>query len=53
MDLKKVLAIVLTLSIIAQGMVNLALYAYYQINKNEIAAKFRSALTFIVKANSN
>lgn len=30
----------MTLSIIAQGMVNLALCAYYQINKNEIAAKF-------------
>ena len=38
--MKKALAIVLTLSIIAQGMVNLALCAYYQINKNEIAAKF-------------
>ncbi len=30
----------MTFSIIAQGMVNLALCAYYQINKNEIAAKF-------------
>jgi hypothetical protein len=37
--LKKVLAILLTVSIIAQGMINLALCAYYQVNKKEIAAK--------------
>lgn len=38
--MKKALAILLTFSILAQGMINLALCAYYQINKNEIAAKF-------------
>jgi hypothetical protein len=38
--LKKALAIVLTFSIVAQGMINLALCAYYQINKQEIIAKF-------------
>jgi hypothetical protein len=38
--LKKALAIVLTFSIIAQGMINLALCAYYQMNKQEIIAKF-------------
>jgi hypothetical protein len=38
--LKKALAILLTFSIIAQGMINLALCAYYQMNKQEIIAKF-------------
>jgi len=38
--LKKAFAIVLTFSIIAQGMINLALCAYYQVNKQEIIAKF-------------
>jgi|GEM_PF-250776 len=37
---KKVLAILLTFSIMAQGVVNLGLCAYYQFNKNEIIAKF-------------
>ena len=37
--MKKALAILLTVSIIAQGMINLALCAYYEINKKEIAAK--------------
>jgi hypothetical protein len=37
--LKKALAILLTFSIIAQGMVNLALCTYYQVNKKEITAK--------------
>ena len=37
--LKRALAILLTLSIVAQGMVNLGLCAYYQINKKEIAEK--------------
>jgi hypothetical protein len=37
--LKKALAILLTVSIIAQGMINLALCAYYEINKKEIAEK--------------
>jgi hypothetical protein len=37
--LKKALAILLTVSIIAQGMINLALCAYYQINKKEITEK--------------
>jgi hypothetical protein len=36
---KKAFAIFLTLSIIAQGMVNLALCAYYQLNKKEITEK--------------
>ena len=38
-SLKKALAILLTVSIIAQGMINLALCAYYEINKREIAEK--------------
>ena len=38
--MKKAFAIVLTFSIIAQGMINLALCAYYQVNKQEIIAKF-------------
>jgi hypothetical protein len=38
--LKKALAILLTFSILVQGMVNLGLCAYYQLNKKEIAAKF-------------
>jgi hypothetical protein len=37
--LKKGLAILLTFSIIAQGMVNLGMCAYYQINKQMIADK--------------
>jgi hypothetical protein len=36
--LKKALAILLTFSIIAQGMINLALCTYYQVNKKTIAA---------------
>jgi hypothetical protein len=38
-DLKKALAILLTVSIIAPGMVNLALCAYYELNKKEITEK--------------
>jgi hypothetical protein len=37
--LRKALAILLTFSIIAQGMINLALCAYYEINKKEITEK--------------
>ena len=37
--MKKALAVLLTVSIIAQGMVNLALCAYYEVNKKEIAEK--------------
>jgi hypothetical protein len=37
--LKKALAILLTFSILAQGMVNLALCAYYQLNKKMITEK--------------